>query len=75
MFEFFGAITEIIKTLIYYFLTLIQSVIQFIEHLVKGINFVVQTIGWLPPFCRGALLAIVGISIVTMLISSHINNA
>lgn len=73
MFQFFKFIGDVIEYIIYYFFTLVESVINFFGHLFKGISFLITTVGFLPPFCRGALLAIIGISLIALLISSFID--
>ena len=73
MFKFFDFISTLFTNIVYFFVAVIESVVNFFGHIVKGISFMVETIAMLPPFCMGALIAIMGISIITMLISSFVD--
>lgn len=73
MFKFFDFLSTLFTNIVYFVVAVIESVVNFFGHIVKGISFLVETIAMLPPFCMGALLAIMGISIVTMLISAFVD--
>lgn len=68
MFSFFEVLVRLIGTLIHYVVTIIQSLVQLLNHAADGLKFLTTSIAYLPPFCRGALYCIVGISIVTMIL-------
>ena len=73
MFEFFGFILDLLEYIIYYVVTLINSVVVFLKQIVQGIGFVFQTIAFLPPFCRGIIYSIVGVSIITLIVSKFVD--
>lgn len=73
MFEFFGFIIDLLEYIIYYVVTLVNSVVVFLKQIVLGITFVFQTIAFLPPFCRGIIYSIVGVSIITLIVSKFVD--
>lgn len=73
MFKFFEFILQLIEYIIYFVITVIDSVVLFFKHIISGIAFLLETISFLPPFCRGALLAVLGVSIITALISAFVD--
>lgn len=70
MFKFFDFILQLIEYVIYFFVTVVDSVVMFFKHIISGITFITETIAFLPPFCRGAILAVIGVSILTAFLSS-----
>ena len=73
MFKFFSFIGDVIGFIVDFVVNIAESFTAIYEHIVGGIGFVVTTVGFLPPFCQGALLAIVGISILALFSSIFID--
>ena len=69
MFEFFDFLIGIVQNIILFIANLVQSVVTFFTQISEGYKFVMSVIAYLPPFCQGALLAIVGLSLLAMILS------
>lgn len=68
MFEFFDTILRLIGVFIHYIITTVQSFVQLLNHAVDGMQFLVTSIAYLPPFCRGAFVCIIGISVLMLIL-------
>lgn len=69
MFEFFDFLIGVVQNLILFVANLVQSVVTFFAQISEGYKFVMAVVAYLPPFCQGALLAIVGLSLLAMILS------
>lgn len=69
MFKFFEFIVNLINNIADAFANLVQSVITFFGQIFSGLAFLTETVGYLPPFCQGFLLAVIGVSILTASVS------
>lgn len=73
MFQFFEFIGSLIGFIIDFVVNIFNSFMSLYDRVVQGIGFVVATIGFLPPFCQGAIFAIIGISILALTCSIFID--
>lgn len=73
MFKFFEVIGEFIVFISDMTVNIFQSAIELIARIAHGIQFVFATVGYLPPFCQGAIFAIIGISILALTCSIFID--
>ena len=73
MFKFFEVIGDIIVFRSDMTVNLFESAIELISRISHGLQFVYATVGYLPPFCQGAILAIVGLSILAVTCSIFID--
>ena len=65
-FEFIGNALEFVFELVN---NLFNSAVTLLKTVASGITFAVSAIGFLPPFCQGAIFAIIGISILALSLS------
>lgn len=68
MFQFFDYITNVIGMLWDILITTLTEMFNFLVMIRNGIGFGITTIAMLPPFCKGAILTIISISVVTFIL-------
>ncbi len=73
MFQFFDTIIGFITTLVNVIVSAVEGFIHFTVQMLKGINFLISTIAWLPPFCRGFLFSLVAVCILSALLSFFVD--
>lgn len=73
MFQFFEFLSSVVSWIFTLFQTVFEAVGTFIGFIGEAFVFSVSALEYLPPFCTGALLCILGISLVTMLLSMFID--
>lgn len=75
MFEFFKFIENLINDIVFLFTSLADLIVDFAYQIAGGAAFIVSAIECLPAFSRGALIAIMGISMISMCITFFVDNA
>ena len=73
MFKFFDFFVDIIQTIATYIGGAIQNVIQIFSYIGQALVFLNTSVGALPPFARGAIMAILGISVASLLVGMFID--
>lgn len=69
MFKFFEFIANSIEFVFKLVNNLFNSAVSLLTTITSGIGFAVSAIGFLPPFCQGAIFAIIGVSILALTLS------
>ena len=75
MFAFFDFITNIIDTVVSLVTGFVDSALSLFTQMVKAYAFIQATVLSLPPFCQGALLMILALSLLTVVIGSFLHFA
>lgn len=68
MFQFFDYITNVIGMLWDILVSTITEMFNFLVMIRNGVSFGMMTITMLPPFCKGAILTIISIAVVTFVL-------
>lgn len=68
MFAFFDYIIDLVSFIILFVVRTFEALINFFVMIGSGIEFVVSTVLFLPPFCQGAIMSVMGISILFLLL-------
>ena len=73
MFKFFDFVENILEIVFGYLQTTIESVVTMFTTVTSGLGYLNASIGALPPFCRGALITILTISVLSVILSSFLD--
>lgn len=73
MFPFFDLISGLIDMIVDTFTYFTSAVVQFFAYISSGVLFITATIAVLPPFCRGIIGVVFGVSVLSVILSKFVD--
>lgn len=68
MFKFFDSVLTFFKMIISFIVNLVEGIAMIIYHMSRGIVWLTTAISYMPPLVLGALAALLGLSVVFLIV-------